>query len=339
MSCYHPLVGIWRGDYTESGKKKYKIEGHLDPNDCPTVYEKIVIPCGKCIGCRLDYSRYWADRMMLELETSKKAIFVTLTYNNDNLPVCQYDENGDPLYGTLCKRDCQLWLKRLRKKFEGVKVRFYLAGEYGETTLRPHYHAIVFGIGLSDLDDLCEHGTNEVGDRYYISPTLSQTWSLGFVLVADVSWRTCAYVARYVTKKWTGAWSIDYAIRNCIPEFSLMSRKPGIGAEYLDSHPDCLDLQNINISTPEGGLKIHIPKYYLKKLNYLPVKDGKERIDLNPLYNPEKYDKMRKERKEFAEDNMLLKLQKTGIGYLDYLSNIEEQNKIDSVKILKRNKA
>lgn len=323
MSCYHPLLGIWRGEYTSTGAKKYHIEGNLDPNDCPHLLEHVVIPCGKCIGCRLDYSRSWADRMMLELETAKKGLFVTLTYDNEHLPVCQYDEDGFPLYGSLQKRDCQLWMKVLRKRFEGVRIRFYLAGEYGENTLRPHYHAILFGIGLCDLPDLVPHGTNELGDKYFISPMLSETWDRGFVLVSDVSWKTCAYVARYVTKKLNGPWSIDYAIRNCIPEFSLMSRKPGIGRLYLEEHPDCLDYENINISTAESGLKIRIPKYYLRQIK---------------LTDPERYDKMIKQRQEFAEDSMVLKLQNTGLGYLDYLE-LQEQNKLDAIKVLKRNKA
>ena len=65
MACYHPLIGIWKGEYTDSGAKKYQICGNTDPNDVPSVYDKVIIPCGHCIGCRLDYSRSWADRMML----------------------------------------------------------------------------------------------------------------------------------------------------------------------------------------------------------------------------------------------------------------------------------
>lgn len=86
MSCYHPLVGIFDGDYTDNGKKKFKIEGALNPYEVQFMHPgSTLIPCGRCIGCRLDYSRSWADRMMLELETEKKAIFVTLTYDNDHI--------------------------------------------------------------------------------------------------------------------------------------------------------------------------------------------------------------------------------------------------------------
>ena len=234
MSCYHPIAAY--PDYSErtsNGKVAYKLFGRYDP-DCRLVDPKVIaVPCGRCIGCRLDYSRSWADRMMLELETAKKGLFITLTYNNENAHWSQFDEYGYPVYATLDKRDCQLFMKRLRKRFSDLSIRFYLAGEYGENTFRPHYHAILFGIGLCDIPDLEQHGVNELGQKYFISNMLSEIWSCGFVLVSDVSWKTCAYVARYVTKKMSGPFSIDYAVRNVIPEFSLMSRKPGIGRQYL----------------------------------------------------------------------------------------------------------
>lgn len=321
MSCYHPLVGLWKGELNDTGKRHYHIVGNSDPRIAQQIYPgSVLIPCGHCIGCRLDYSRAWADRMMLELETSKKAVFVTLTYNNENLPPAQFDDEGNLMYGTLYKRDVQLYMKRLRKEFENLRIRFYLAGEYGPSTLRPHYHAILFGIGLDDFVDLKYKGQNELGNNYYTSVLHDNIWKLGFSLLADVSWKTCAYVARYVTKKLNGPYAIDYAVRNVLPEFALMSRKPGLGREYLELHPDCFDYQDINLSTPEGGLKIRIPKYYLKQLE---------------LTDKERYDKMIADRKDFAEDAMILKLQKTGLSYLDYLEAAEEK-KLSQLKGLRR---
>ena len=161
MSCYHPLIGIpVKGETTVNGKQKYWIRKREDSADFQKeldLNEHILIPCGHCIGCRLDYSRSWADRMMLELETAKKGLFITLTYNNENAHWSEFDEFGIPVYATLDKRDCQLFMKRLRKRFQNLSIRFYLAGEYGEITLRPHYHAILFGIGLCDIFDLESH--------------------------------------------------------------------------------------------------------------------------------------------------------------------------------------
>lgn len=323
MSCYHPLIGVDTGQLTESGKPKYWIRKSEDSANFKLELDSnkhILIPCGHCIGCRLDYSRSWADRMMLELEESKKAIFVTLTYDNEHAHWSQFDQFGFPVYATLDKRDCQLFMKRLRKRFYDKTIRFFLAGEYGPSTLRPHYHAIIFGLGLDDFPDLELHGRNELGQNYYISFDFSCVWSNGFVLLSDVTWRTCAYVARYVTKKLNGPASIEYAERNVIPEFSLMSRKPGIGREYLNKHPDCLDFNEIYLSAPEGALKIRLPKYYLKQLQLTDV---------------ERYDKIMSERKSAAEDSMILKLQKTGLSYLDYLE-VCENKKIRQTECLKR---
>ena len=155
MSCYHPLIGIYTGEYTSNGKNKIKIIGKAD-NYTIDEFKKngngILIPCGKCIGCRLDYSRKWADRMMLELDTCKKAVFLTLTYNDQALLgvdifgrereilVTEFSSNGSIVNTTLSKRDAQLFMKRLRKEFDNVRIRFYLAGEYGDKTHRCHLH-------------------------------------------------------------------------------------------------------------------------------------------------------------------------------------------------------
>ena len=329
MSCYHPLCAIPTGKLTENGKKQYTIIGRLQEDDLKAK-EAILIPCGKCIGCRLDYSRSWADRMMLELETTKKGVFVTLTYDNEHLPWINDNITGE-VVPTLNKRDCQLFMKSLRKEFNDFRVRFYMAGEYGCSTKRSHYHCILFGISLSDIGDCSIFGKNELGQPYYISRRIANIWKRGNVLLSDVSWKTCAYVARYVTKKVNGVFEYEtYGTSGRQKEFALMSRKPGIGKMYLEQHPDCLDYDSINISTPEGGLKISIPKYYLKQLEKEPTKN-----DPNPLYNPDKYAIMKEERKRFASDHMLLELGNTDLGLAEYLET-KEMNKVSKIAALKR---
>lgn len=319
MPCYHPLLGVWKGEKTASGSKRYEIIGNVDFRDCPPMYEHVMIPCGKCIGCRLDYSRSWADRMMLELEDSGKGLFLTLTYDNEHMPVSMIDVDGT-VYGTFDKRDCQLFMKRLREYFSDLRIRFYLAGEYGPKTQRPHYHAILFGIGLDDIRDKVFKGKNELGQDFYISDLMAHIWKNGFILMSDVSWKTCAYVSRYVTKKMNGQYDLKYATFNQLPEFALMSRRPGLGAGYLKEHPECLDYSSIFLSGKDGSKEIRLPKYYLKKLKFA---------------DPEKYDKICGERRRFAEDAMILKLQKTGLGYLDYLE-VEEEKRKNKIKILQR---
>lgn len=146
MSCYNPIYAIRSQRFSRHGKHEIKIIGPLkvsraDPKVVPLQSNELLLPCNHCIGCRLDYSRRWADRMMLELDHSKKGIFVTLTYNNAHVPFTEIDYTGELTeFGafTLEKRDLQLFFKRLRKKLPDKEVRYFASGEYGSHTDRPH---------------------------------------------------------------------------------------------------------------------------------------------------------------------------------------------------------
>ena len=160
MSCYHPMIGKPTGEFWPSGKKKYSFT-HGDPMIAREIWPGcIVVPCGHCIGCRLDYSRRWADRQMLELATAKKGLFVTLTYDQDHVPINGDPDTGEAFGYSLDKKDLQDFMKRLRRKFDGtgekpmVQIRFFASGEYGPTTRRPHYHCTLFCHILSNSNDL-----------------------------------------------------------------------------------------------------------------------------------------------------------------------------------------
>lgn len=182
-----------------------------------------MIPCGKCLGCREAKAKEWALRCRLELQEHDAAAFTTLTYNNEKLPP------------TLQKRDLQLFLKRLRKRFNGRKtnrnVRFFACGEYGERTHRPHYHAILFSASKEDAE------------------TIQQAWTWGNAHTMNATPATINYVAGYTAKKIgegreqqeervnpeTGE-VYDYQ-----PPFIQMSRggktgKKGIGGDARDRH-------------------------------------------------------------------------------------------------------
>lgn len=317
MSCFHPFLGRpdRRAGLNPEGKYRYQIYGWYDPSIAQP--QDIKIPCGKCIGCRLDYSRQWADRMMLELDHSKKAIFATLTYNNENVPMV-VDDYDCPLGLTLWKPDLQDFMKRLRSrlKFEGREIRFYGSGEYGSHTRRPHYHLIIFGVCLEDFGDRVPKGQNELGQNYYISEEFSGIWSKGFTLITAVSWNTFAYVSRYVMKK---AYADDVQEFQ-VPEFSLMSRRPGLGAYYFDEHPDCVDFSSIYLRSKDGSVKVGIPKYFLNKLKQ---------------FDSEKYDQIMLARKEFASDAQMLELSKTDLSFLEYIE-VKEQECLDRVDILRK---
>lgn len=333
MSCYHPLKAFPIG-LTLNGKTDYKIcsynVDHLDWRDrwyCMTskdtlpmstkhVTECIEIPCGKCLGCKLDYSRMWADRCMLEAQYYDHSYFVTLTYDNVHVPRSQYidDRTGELCDAlTLRKSDFQKFMKRLRKKYG--QVRYYACGEYGGKSMRPHYHAILFGL---NLDDLVLYKSSD-GMTYYNSPSLSTVWKDGFVVISEVTWATCAYTARYVVKKAKSKNKLDYSKFNIQPEFVVMSRRPGIGYQYFEDH-DCYDYDYINISTPDGGKKIRCPRYFDKLL---------ERSD------PERYQELKDKKVQSAKDRTLLKLAQTDNGYLDMLE-VSERVKESKIKSLSR---
>lgn len=148
--------------------------------------------------------------------------FLTLTY----------EENLLPQDRSLNLRHIQLFCKKLRKKIG--KFRFFHAGEYGNTTCRPHYHMCVFGYRP---DDLVLYKTTEIGHRLYTSKTIDETWGLGKCWVGEVSFDSAAYVARYILKKINGEMAEGH-YQGRKPEYTTMSRRPGIGDAWLKEFKD-----------------------------------------------------------------------------------------------------
>lgn len=195
---------------------------------------------------------------MHERQMHDLAVFVTLTYDDENLPQD----------GSLDYEHWQLFMKRLRKAHEPAKLRFYHCGEYGETTRRPHYHAILFGIDFPDKKEIKKSGV----ETLYQSETLDKIWGKGHCWIGNVTFDSCAYVSRYVTKKVTGDQAAShYTVTNpetgeiyqLKPEYSTMSRRPGIGASWyalfkIDVFPSDEAVVRGRITKP--------PKYYLKLL-------------------------------------------------------------------------
>lgn len=324
MACYKPLKGFEVG-ITINNKPKYLIKPYdtVLYNENGTIKEYIEIPCGRCTGCRLAYSRMWADRCMAEATLHQDSYFVTLTYDNDHLPYKIDQETGEILnkgLATLNKRHVQLFMKRLRKNYQyDNKIRFFLAGEYGAQSLRPHYHLILFGL---QLDDLKFYKKTPLGFNLYNSEFLDEVWQFqGHVVIADVTWETCAYTARYIMKKQTGKGSDIYERNNIIPEFTLMSRKPGIARDFYEKHKlDFLQHGETNISTLKGGRKIPKLKYFDKFL------------DLEyPIENRVNKDIIKKK----MEVIKAKKLENTDKSYLEMLET-EENNKQKRIEKLQR---
>lgn len=341
MPCYHPRLMIADG-FTSNGKTKYKfVHGqalHAD-NDYidslpPEWKDKaIMVPCKKCIGCRLEYSRRWADRMMLELDHSKTAVFLTLTYDNEHLSYGDEIFLPDPYsgeaiptkYPTTVKRDVQLFNKRLREYFAPKEIRFYLAAEYGPSTLRPHYHGIYFGLSLADFPDIEVQSFNVHKQAIYKSEKLAKLWKNGFVTIANVSWQSCAYVARYSLKK-LGSEKGFAESRGVLPEWSLCSHRPGIGGFFHIDHPDIFDNPTDKIFISDKfGVKsvdsINLPAFNFEKLQFV---------------DPDLYAEIKEQRKRSMNDRFFFEYLKQDKDEVTYLEDKEIFHE-NSVKVLARN--
>jgi len=214
----------------------------------------VTVPCGQCVGCRLERSRQWAMRCMHEAQLHDDNCFITLTYNNENLP-----EDG-----SLKIEHFQKFMKRLRKKYTGKTIRFYHCGEYGEKFFRPHYHAIIFGLEFADKKLFKTQ--NDI--KLFTSETLSKLWPYGFATVGSVTFESAAYCARYVMKKINGKQKKSHYERvnqetgeiiDLKPEYNTMSRNPGIARDWYKQFKD--DVYPSDFITLRGK-KMKPPKFY-----------------------------------------------------------------------------
>lgn len=200
-----------------------------------------MLPCGQCIACKLNRAREWSVRIMHELKMHDGVgCFVTLTYDQEHAPWVSNFQ------ATLVKKDLQDFFKRLRKALEPAKIRYYAVGEYGEKYVRPHYHCIIFG--LSPL---------------VAQSVVQREWMFGYVHIGSVTLDSANYVARYCTKLLTGPKKEWYKEKKIIPEYSVMSRRPGIGASWIEKYGNEVKTHH---SVVAKGKLMAPPRYYREKV-------------------------------------------------------------------------
>lgn len=267
----------------------------------PTEWRYQVIPCGNCWSCKLNYSAQWATRIMSEVKESEHNYFVTLTYDDEHLPIAESIEYKENIYhndgtwsGTLWEKDVQTFLNSLRKYFErkGHKgIKYYYCGEYGTETLRPHYHMILMNCPLN-INQFYNTHVDKNFKAHWKSHEIENYWKKGMIDLAEVEWSSAAYVARYCMKKISNnVDKSDYCKIGKIPEFVRMSRNPGIGMKYYHDHKyEIYDHDGIIMRTIKGNVgNVKPPKAWDKKLQeedpelYKKIKQGrikaKERAD------------------------------------------------------------
>lgn len=225
------------------------------------------VPCGKCPNCAARRISSWSLRLMQESKRSTSAYFITLTYDNQHVPISKNN------FMELRKTDVQKFLKRLRKhqwkNGNNESLKYYLCGEYGDKYKRPHYHVIMFNLDLQIL----------LGQKVYHQVMLGNIpldgkynfiidqWTMGHVTIGQVTEASVGYTLIYINKPWRPMHRND----DRQPVFSLMSKK--LGLNYLS--PEMIkwykaDLKNRMYCNIEDGKKIAMPRYYKDKL-YLMI--------------------------------------------------------------------
>lgn len=335
--CTSPWKGFKVGINSENGKNILKIASYdtafvyfngktwirykpdaieydntVDFIDGQIVTDFVEIPCGQCHECRLNRAREWANRCLFEMEYHKQSLFVTLTYDEKHIPKNKViNPDGEvTTVATLNKKHLSDFMKYLRQEYakeHDNKLRFFGCGEYGSKTHRPHYHVIIFGLELDAINDLTFRHTNFQGDRFYTSKMIDKVWKKGLAVVSECTWESCCYTARYIMKKQLGKGAKEYYEDMCIePEFTQMSRMPGIGKQYYLDHPEIFEKDFISIATGKGGRDIYPPKYFER------------------LYEADFPDEaaLRKEkRQQSAEKHKELLLATTDKSYIDILKD------------------
>ena len=245
MACYKPLKAY------RSAEGKIVFDSKKGYADRP-----LSLKCGQCIGCRLDRTRGWAIRAVHEAQMHPKNSFITLTYNEKNLP--NDGEEGQPPSGTLVVKHWQDFAKKLRKKMG--PFRFLHCGEYGENGLRPHYHACIFGLDFAE--------DRKPWGKLFTSEELEGTWDKGFVTIGELTFDSAAYVAAYCLKKASGDNAdarylrVDPETGECWdvkPDYATMSLKPGLGKKWFEKYAGDVYPDDYVVLK---GTKFRPPKYY-----------------------------------------------------------------------------
>lgn len=221
-------------------------------------YTYLLVPCGKCLACRVNRRREWTARLQQEIIYSSSAIFLTLTYSDEHLPL---DENSNPC---VSKRDVQLFLKRLRKHY-GPGIRHFLNSEYGPETHRPHYHAIIYNLPSTIFEESKQLVRYSGGRKsfFYLNDTITSLWGNGNCEFSEVTKERCGYCAKYFVSR-------QDVPENYKPNFSLMSKGRrsidgigGIGYRYSQAIADkVIHSGSISMLSPSSGRPVALPRYY-----------------------------------------------------------------------------
>lgn len=289
-----------------------------------TAYHGIrIVPCGRCIACRINKTSEWVVRLELAKMTVQKTSFVTLTYDDEHLPKDT----------SLCKRDLQLFFKRLRKN--GLSFSYFAVGEYGEKEQkyydpseedlifagaikphgRPHYHILFFGQDFKNDEsfNILKMSWKNCSSDY---------WDFHrFKLVGNTDSGSIRYVCDYMQKKQYGLNS-EKEYFNALPPFSLCSQKLGLEAFMKD-----LDTYKEQGFIMYNGRRIPIPRYFRKKFEI----EVDTKVSENNFYRQLCLEKGLIKREDLKSYDLACEQYQTNVyKYLVWINMPERQEEIES---------
>lgn len=264
-----------------------------DPNEA-------VVPCGKCYNCLANMRNDYIFRLKAEYLSSFGGLFLTLTYNDENLPYKEVIINGEHIKKPFPdKRNIQLFLKRLRKSLGFSCLRYFCCSEYGDITLRPHWHMLLFF-------------TQSITFDAKLYDLITEKWALGNVQFGDITDASITYVTKYMLKDSKYLFDINDTCR-------LMSRNPAIGSNIIMNQLELHNLKNRDLSfVSVYGNKSRIPRIFLDKL--------KNHFTENELLS------LKSKRISNFENKLLSSARAKGMSLEEYkLSLIDQYNARESV--------
>lgn len=269
MTCYYPLQAFY-GARRPNGKRCIVFKEDLREYGSP-----FMVPCGRCVGCRLERARQWGIRIMHEAQLYDNNCYLTLTYSDECLPI---DKSLHPEHFLLFVRR----LRRLARSSSFERdypeyhrdngIRYFHCGEYSPDKRRPHYHACIFNFDFPDRKFI----KMSKGNKLYVSKMLDDLWGFGHCYIGNVTFDSANYVARYIIDKINGDRAFDHYTDKDTgvllrPEYVTMSRRPGIGAEWLykyyeDVYPsDEVIVHGKSVRPPkfyDSRVELHDPDFY-----------------------------------------------------------------------------
>lgn len=235
--------------------------------------DQLSVPCGRCAGCRLGRAQAWALRCQHEASLHDENCFLTLTYDDEEMPVVARGEVTPRRFfstgvGTLHYPHVQKFIRSLRKEVAPKRFSFLCAGEYGERTNRPHYHVLLFGHRFERSLDFSRAG---VPGRLGESPALGKWWPYGNHFVGELTVQSASYVSQYCLKKVYGRAAVEFydvvdvdtgeVLGRRVPEFLRMSLRPAIGRKWYEKFSSDVFPVDYAVSS---GVRSRVPRYYEK---------------------------------------------------------------------------